>query len=112
MAESCCPPDCCVLEEPLDERQASRLALVLKALADPARIRIVSLLASSDAGELCACDLPGAIGKSQPTTSHHLRLLLDAGLVEREQRGKWAWYRLLPERLEELRYALGERSET
>lgn len=99
---------CCVLDEALDHDAAERLADQLKALADPARIRLISMLATAPGGELCACDLPAALGKSQPTTSHHLHQLLEAGLVEREQRGKWAWFRLRADRLAAVRGALGE----
>ncbi len=106
-----CPPGCCVLSAPLGDDAAADLAAQLKALADPARIRLVSMLATSPTGELCACDLPAVLGKSQPTTSHHLRQLVEAGLVEREQRGKWAWFRLRRERLAALRAALGEGAE-
>lgn len=103
-----CPPGCCVLTDALDEHDAELLAAQLKALADPTRLRVVSMLATSPTGELCACDLPAALGKSQPTTSHHLHQLIGAGLVEREQRGKWAWFRLRSDRLASLRVALGE----
>jgi ArsR family transcriptional regulator, arsenate/arsenite/antimonite-responsive transcriptional repressor len=99
---------CCVVDAPLSEADADVLATRLKALADPARLRLVSLLATAESGELCACDLPEAIGRSQPTVSHHLSLLVTAGLVEREQRGKWAWFRLRHDRLADLRAALGE----
>jgi ArsR family transcriptional regulator len=101
------PAACCVLVAPLDDEDAARLAGQLKALADPTRIKLVSMLATAPGGELCACDLPAALGKSQPTTSHHLHLLLDAGLVEREQRGKWAWFRLDRRGLAAIRHALG-----
>src|SRR5690348_16879142 len=74
----------------LSEESAEELAAVLKALADPVRLRIVSLVASATAGELCACDLPTLLDRSQPTVSHHLSLLVSAGVLEREQRGKWA----------------------
>lgn len=104
----CCPP---VTGTILDEEQAVALAARLKALADPVRLRLVSLLACSDEGEICACDLPALLGRKQPTISHHLKLLTTAGLVEREQRGKWAWFRLAPDGLEELRAALGEAAE-
>lgn len=104
----CCLPGCCVLDSPLDEPEAEALAAQLKALADPTRIRLVSMLATSPTGELCACDLPEVLGKSQPTTSHHLKQLIEAGLVEREQRGKWAWFRLRREALAGVRIALGE----
>ncbi|MDH3678894.1 MAG: metalloregulator ArsR/SmtB family transcription factor [Acidimicrobiia bacterium] len=102
--ESCCPP---VTGTVLDEDQARALATRLKALADPVRLRLVSLLACSDTGELCACDLPALLGRKQPTISHHLKLLTEAGLITREQRGKWAWFRLAPGGLDELRLALG-----
>ena len=101
-------PCCCVFDAPLDDADAEQLAGQLKALADPARIKIVSMLASCAPGEICACDLPAALGKSQPTISHHLKLLVAAGLVEREQRGKWAWFRLRRDELAAVRSALGE----
>jgi ArsR family transcriptional regulator len=74
----------------------------LKALGDPARIRLLSLIAAAPSGEACVCNLPGPVGLSQPTVSHHMRLLVEAGLVAREQRGKWAYYRLVPAALTEL----------
>ncbi len=101
-------PSCCVLAETLDETQAETLAVQLKALADPARLRLISMIATAPSGEVCTCDLPAALGKSQPTISHHLAQLLHAGLIEREQRGKWAWFRLRTDRLASLRAALGE----
>lgn len=101
----CCTP---LTAGPLGEAEAAELAAVLKALADPVRLRLVSILASAPAGEVCTCDLPGLLGRSQPTVSHHLSVLMRAGLVEREQRGKWAWFRLRPERLAALRAALGD----
>jgi ArsR family transcriptional regulator len=99
---------CTTLRTPrLTEDDAAELAGVLKALADPARLRIVSLVASAETGELCACDLPEALDRSQPTVSHHLSLLVSAGILEREQRGKWAWFRLRPQRLAALTSILG-----
>jgi ArsR family transcriptional regulator len=92
--EACCLPE--LLRDPLDERAANQLAEVFKALADPARLRLVSLVATTPGGEVCACDLPAFLGRSQPTVSHHLSLLVRAGVFEREQRGKWAWFRLRP----------------
>ncbi len=103
-----CAPGCCVYEAPLTDDEADQLAIQLKALADPARLKMVSMIATTPGGEICACDLPAAIGKSQPTTSHHLKLLTDAGLLERDQRGKWAWFRLRDDRLAALRLALGD----
>ena len=101
--EVCCPP---VLTGPLDETEAAELADAFRVVADPARLRLLSLIASQPTGEACACNLVEPLGRSQPTVSHHLKVLTDAGLVTREQRGRWAWYRLVPERLEILRAAL------
>lgn len=101
--EGCCTP---VTAGVLDEADADDLAAVFKVLADPARLRLLSLVAASETGEACACDLVEPIGRSQPTVSHHLSLLVEAGLLSREKRGKWAWYRLVPERLEALRSVL------
>jgi ArsR family transcriptional regulator len=112
LVDDICTSGCCVLRAPLDDDEADRLAASLKALADPTRIRLISMLATCEGGELCACDLPSALGKSQPTTSHHLRLLMDAGLIEREQRGKWAWFTLRQDRLAGIRAALGEHAPT
>jgi len=79
---------------------------MFKALADPARLRILSMVASSPQGEICACDLVGPSGKSQPTVSHHLSLLVEVGLLTRERRGRWAWFSVVPERLDGLRAVL------
>ena len=83
----------------LDDEAASRLAAMFKALADPARVKLVSLISVSPDGEACVCDLTGALKLSQPTVSHHLKLLVDAGVMTREQRGRWAYYRVVPETL-------------
>ncbi|HEY8544930.1 MAG TPA: metalloregulator ArsR/SmtB family transcription factor [Acidimicrobiales bacterium] len=104
VTEACCPA---IGDRVLDEREATELATILKALADPVRLRLVSAIAASDTGEICACDLPGILGRSQPTVSHHLSQLVRAGLLDREQRGKWAWFRLRPDRFAALRAALG-----
>lgn len=95
-------PVCCasLTSEPIREDDAVLLAGVLKALADPVRLRLVSIIAS--AGEACACDLPALVNKSQPTVSHHLRQLVDVGILKREQRGKWAWFTLSEHRLGEV----------
>ena len=98
----CCAP---LTEESLTEREAERAAPVLAALADPIRLRLLSIVAAQ--GEVCSCNLEGPLGKSQPTISHHTRLLADAGLIVGERRGKWTWWRVVPERLEELRRLLG-----
>lgn len=86
----------------LTDQQAHELAAALKVLADPVRLRLVSIIATSPTGEVCACDLPDSVDRSQPTVSHHLGLLVQAGVLDREQRGKWAWFRLRRERLDEL----------
>lgn len=96
VAEPCCTP---LLRTTLDEDQAIELAEVLKALADPVRLRLVSIVATAETGEVCACDLPQLVDRSQPTVSHHLSLLVRSGILEREQRGKWAWFRLRRDRL-------------
>jgi ArsR family transcriptional regulator len=102
--EACCEP---VLSSVLSEAEADDLAAAFKVLADPARLRLLSLIAGAGTGEACACDLVEPLGKSQPTVSHHLAVLTEAGLLTREKRGKWAWYRVVPERLAVLRDALG-----
>jgi ArsR family transcriptional regulator len=103
----CCAP---LLQIALDEEQATELAEVLKALADPVRLRLVSIIATAPAGEVCACDLPALVERSQPTVSHHLSLLVKAGVLEREQRGKWAWFRVRSARLAALGDVLVSRS--
>ena len=77
----------------LDDATAHDLAKVFKALGDPTRIKLMSMIVASSTGEMCVCDLTEPVGLSQPTVSHHMRLLADAGLVTREQRGRWAYYR-------------------
>jgi len=105
-ADPCCPS---VLAAPLDDAQAAVLARGFAALADPARLQILSLLSAAPSGEVCVCEFVGPIGKSQPTVSHHLKVLADAGLVEGERRGKWVWYRLVEGRLASLQAALAGR---
>jgi ArsR family transcriptional regulator len=105
VAALCCPP---LTAGVLDEDEATELAAVLKALADPVRLRLVSAIAASESGEICACDLPDLLDRSQPTVSHHLTQLVRAGLIDREQRGKWAWFRLRPVGFAALRAALGD----
>lgn len=95
----CCSP---LAREPLSETEADELASVMKALADPTRLRLLSLIQSHADGEACVCDLTGPVDLSQPTVSHHLKVLLDAGLVTRTKRGTWAYYRAVPERLDML----------
>jgi len=90
----CCAPATGTV---IDHAAAESLAAVLKALAEPTRLRLVSLIAAHGAGgQACVCDLTDPVGLSQPTVSHHLKVLVDAGLLEREQRGKWAYYSLIP----------------
>ena len=100
---SCCPA---VLAAPLGEERAEELARAFAVLADPARLRLLSLIASSPAGEACVCELVEPLGRSQPTVSHHLKVLADAGLVTGDKRGRWVWYRPVPERLDQLRSVL------
>lgn len=97
--EACCPP---ITSAALDAATAERLAEVLKALAEPTRLRLVSLVATQAGGEACVCDLTAPIGLSQPTVSHHLKVLVESGLLVRAQRGKWAYYRLVPGALDSL----------
>ncbi len=99
-----CPP---LLQEPIDADQAELLGAALKVLADPARLRLLSLIQAQPGNEACVCHLTAPLGLSQPTVSHHLKVLLQAGLVEREQRGSWAYFRVLPEPLAALRELLG-----
>lgn len=98
---------CCgsVVDAPLPEDEATELARVLGALADPVRLRLLSLVASQ--AEICSCDLVGPLGKSQPTVSHHTKVLADAGLLVGEKRGRWVWWRIEPDRLAAVRQALG-----
>jgi ArsR family transcriptional regulator len=99
-----CPP---LLEgRPLDGAEAETLAKALRVLADPARLRLLSLIQSQPEHEACVCHLTEPLGLSQPTVSHHLKVLLAAGLVEREQRGSWAFFRVVPEQLRSLRELL------
>ncbi len=99
-----CPP---LLAGPLDAEQAESLATALKAIADPARLRLLSLIQSQPGGEACVCHLTEPLGLTQPTVSHHLKVLLQAGLVEREQRGSWAYYRVVRGQLDSVRELLG-----
>jgi ArsR family transcriptional regulator, arsenate/arsenite/antimonite-responsive transcriptional repressor len=101
----CCPQ---VLAAPLGEEQAEGLASALRVLADPARLRLLSLIGANPSGEACVCDLTIPLDLSQPTVSHHLKVLTEAGLLGREQRGRWVFYSLLPEPIELLRSALAE----
>jgi ArsR family transcriptional regulator len=100
---ACCPP---VLQGALGKHDAEELAAALKALADPVRLRLLSFIAAQPGGEACVCHVVDPVGLSQPTVSHHLKLLHQAGLLERDKRGAWVYYRVVPDRLEALRAAL------
>ena len=101
--EACCTP---IRRAVLPVEEAERLAGLLKAIAEPTRLRLLSLVAAHDGGEACVCDLTEPVGLSQPTVSHHLKILVDAGLLTREKRGVWAYYRLVPGRLDQITQAL------
>ncbi len=95
----CCPP---LAQAPLSEADAAELAARLKAVADPGRLRLLSLILASPDAEACVCDLTAPLGLSQPTVRHHLKVLVDAGLLTREKRGRWAYHRAVPEALDAL----------
>lgn len=97
---------CSVLAAPLTEGEAAVLAAGFAALADPVRLRLLSMIA--DRPEVCACALVEPLGRSQPTVSHHLRVLAEAALITSEKRGRWVWYRVVPDRVELLYRALGQ----
>jgi ArsR family transcriptional regulator len=99
LAEACCAP---LLREPISADQAAELARSLKALADPVRLRLVSMVAAHDGGEACVCELTEPLGLTQPTISHHLKVLVDAGFLSRDKRGVWAYYALVPSALQTL----------
>ncbi|MEV6808294.1 ArsR/SmtB family transcription factor [Streptomyces sp. NPDC017248] len=105
----CCPT---LLAVPVDEDRAVELARVFKALGDPVRIRLLSMIASRAGGEVCVCDLTPAFALSQPTISHHLKLLKQAGLIDSERRGTWVYYRLVPETTDRLAALLTRPAET
>ena len=99
----CCPP---VLTAKLRGADADELAAAFKALADPTRLRVLNFIAAQPNGEACVCHFTDLLGLAQPTVSHHVRLLYEAGLVDRERRGTWVYYRIVPERIDALRDAL------
>lgn len=101
---ACCSP---MTGGVVSDETAETLARMFKALGDPTRVKLLSLIAAAPAGEACICDLTGPVGLSQPTVSHHMRLLVEAGLATREQRGKWAYYSVVPDMLSSLATALG-----
>jgi ArsR family transcriptional regulator, arsenate/arsenite/antimonite-responsive transcriptional repressor len=101
---ACCSP---LSRAPISQQQADQIAPLLKALADPVRLRLLSLVASHEGGEACVCDLNDAFDLSQPTISHHLKVLHDAGLLERTKRGVWVYYRARDEALAGLAALIG-----
>jgi ArsR family transcriptional regulator len=102
---ACCSP---LAREPIPPAAAVELAAVLKAIADPTRLRLLSLIQAHEGGEACVCELTGPVGLTQPTVSHHLRVLLEAGLVTKTRRATWAYYRAVPERLAALAAVIAE----
>jgi len=104
---ACCVP---LVRRPLTAAAATDLARTLKAIADPARLRLLSMIAAHDGGEACVCDLTEPLGLSQPTVSHHLKVLVDAGLLTRDKRGVWAYFTLVPGALDSLADVLSSRA--
>jgi ArsR family transcriptional regulator, arsenate/arsenite/antimonite-responsive transcriptional repressor len=98
-ALACCTP---LAREPMSQEQAARVAPLLKAIADPVRLRLLSMVLSHEGGEACVCDLTPAFDLSQPTISHHLKVLHESGLLRREKRGVWVYYQARPEAMEAL----------
>lgn len=103
LVEDCCPP---LLETSLSAGDAERMAGAFRVVGDPTRLRLLSMIATHPGGEVCACELVEPLGLSQPTVSHHLKVLFEAGLLGRERRGTWVFYRVSPAPLEALRAAL------
>jgi ArsR family transcriptional regulator len=101
---ACCTPR---TRDAISEQAAASLSQVLKALADPTRLRLLSLIAAHEGAEACVCDLTDPVGLSQPTVSHHLKVLVDAGLITRDKRGVWAYYAVVPGALEAVTHQLG-----
>jgi ArsR family transcriptional regulator len=99
---ACCAP---ITDAALSSNEAAELALIFAALGDPVRLRLFSIVASE--GEVCSCNLEDPLGKSQPTVSHHTRVLAEAGLIEGEKRGRWTWWRVVPAQMVRLRDVLG-----
>ena len=104
---ACCAP---LVREPLTPDAATDLARTLKAIADPARLRLLSMIAAHEGGEACVCDLIEPLGLTQPTVSHHLKVLVEAGLLIRDKRGVWAYFTLVPEALDALAEVFSTRS--
>ncbi|HEX6444538.1 MAG TPA: metalloregulator ArsR/SmtB family transcription factor [Streptosporangiales bacterium] len=102
--DGCCAP---LVHEPLGEAEAASVAPLLKALADPVRLRLVSLIACHDGGEACVCELTGAFDLTAPTISHHLKVLRESGVIDAERRGTWIYYRVNPDALARVTTLLG-----
>ncbi len=101
--QACCTQ---LLRQPITASEAADLARMLKALADPTRLRLVSMVAAHEGAEACVCDLTGPLGLTQPTISHHLKILVEAGIFTRDKRGVWAYYALVPSAMDALSAAL------
>jgi ArsR family transcriptional regulator, arsenate/arsenite/antimonite-responsive transcriptional repressor len=97
---ACCPP---LMAGRLTPDEAKNLAIVFRVLGEPVRLQLLSLIAAQPSGEVCACELVETLGISQPTVSHHLKVMYEAGLLEKERRGTWIYYRIVPDRLAALR---------
>jgi ArsR family transcriptional regulator len=104
--DECCVP---LRRQVLDQSEAAALADAFKALSDPIRLQLLNLIATAEDGEVCACDLVEPVGRSQPTVSHHLKVLREAGLVTADKRGTWVWYSAVPAQLDALQRVLGRR---
>ena len=104
--DDCCAP---IRRAPIDQADAQVLADAFKALGDPVRLQLLNLIATAENGEVCACDLVEPVGRSQPTVSHHLKVLREAGLVTADKRGTWVWYAVVPAQLDALQRVLGRR---
>lgn len=100
---SCCPP---LLAGRITTAEAERLAVIFRVLGEPARLQLLSLIAAQPSGEVCACELVETLGLSQPTVSHHLKVMYEAGLLAKERRGTWIYYRIVPEQFGALRAVL------
>lgn len=100
---TCCSP---LLSGHLKPEEAEQMAALFRVLGEPARLQLLSLIATQPSGEACVCELTEPLGLSQPTVSHHLRVMYEAGLLQKERRGNWIYYRVVPERVESLRSAL------
>lgn len=110
LSDACCPPGA-LLREPLSAAAAADMAVKLKALADPVRLQLFSAIASHAGGEACVCDISVGLDVSQPTVSHHLKVLRDAGLLTSQRRASWVYYAVVPEALASLSVLLGAATE-